>query len=213
MSDTKPLYIYSHIAGPNPKKVFIVLEELGIPYETEVIPDPKAADFLKINPNGRLPALKDPNHDDIIVWESGAIVEYIIENYDTKKKLAPTSFADKWHAKQYLHFQMSGQGPYFGQAAWFQKFHPVDVPEAKKRYAEQFIRVIQVLDSILEGKEYLVGNKLSYADLVFVPWDYVIEKRVPEVWNQFNIETNYPNFTTWNNRMAALSSVKKVYGV
>lgn len=64
---------------------------------------------MAINPNGRLPAIKDPNQDDLILWESGAIVEYIVDTYDKEGKLTLTSHADKWHLKQYLHFQMSGQ--------------------------------------------------------------------------------------------------------
>lgn len=56
-----------------------------------------------------MPAIKDPNHDDLVLWESGAILEYIVETYDKEGKLTLASHADKWHLKQYLHFQMSGQ--------------------------------------------------------------------------------------------------------
>lgn len=73
------------------------------------ISDPKEASFLKINPNGRLPALKDPNANDLIIWESGAIVEYLVETYDKEHKLTFVSGPEKWYLKQYLHFQMSGQ--------------------------------------------------------------------------------------------------------
>lgn len=113
---------------------------------------------MAINPNGRVPAIKDPNTG-LTLWESGAIVEYIVETYDKENKLNLTSVNDKWHLKQYLHFQMSGQGPYYGQAIWFHKYHSEQVQSAKDRYTEQTIRVFSVLNNILEGKEYLVGNK------------------------------------------------------
>jgi glutathione S-transferase len=64
---------------------------------------------------------------------------------------------------------MSGQGPYYGQAAWFTKFHPENVPSAIKRYKTEIKRVISVLDNVLQGKEYLVGNKLTIADIAFQP--------------------------------------------
>ena len=74
-----------------------------------IVENPKDESFTAINPNGRLPAIKDHNNNDLILWESGAIVEYLVETYDKKGKLTLTGNADKWHLKQYLHFQMSGQ--------------------------------------------------------------------------------------------------------
>lgn len=102
--------IHSHLpeGGPNPYKVIIVMEELGIPYEAMVVKDPKEPWFTAINPNGRLPAIVDPNNG-ITLWESGAIVEYLVETYDKEGKLNVEDVAGKWHLKQYLHFQMSGQ--------------------------------------------------------------------------------------------------------
>lgn len=73
-----------------------------------MIADPKEDSFTKINPNGRLPAIEDPNTN-LTLWESGAIVEYLVENYDKENKLTFTGLPEKYHLKQYLHFQMSGQ--------------------------------------------------------------------------------------------------------
>lgn len=109
MSDLKPLTVYVHVGGPNPYKVTIVLEELGIPYEKIVVSNPKEEWFVKINPNGRVPAIIDPNNDNLTLWESGAIVEYLVETYDKEGKLSVANTADKWHVRQYLQFQMSGQ--------------------------------------------------------------------------------------------------------
>ena len=130
------------------------------------IPNPKDESFLKINPNGRLPAIIDPNTD-LTLWESGAIVEYLVDTYDKDNKLKVTDAKEKWYLKQYLHFQMSGQGPYWGQAVFFHKYHPEDVPSAKERYEQQTVRVIEVLDEILKGKEYLVGGRVFVQPFFF----------------------------------------------
>lgn len=101
----------------DPPKVPIVLEELGIPYETVPveISKTKEPEFLKVNPNGRIPAIYDPNTD-LTLWESGAIILYLIERYDKKQALSfPAGSNDAALALQYLFFQVSGQGPYYGQ--------------------------------------------------------------------------------------------------
>lgn len=112
--------------APNPFKVTIILEELGIPYKGVIslltiritviitgiqitIKDPKDPWFVQnINPNGRLPAIEDPNTG-VTLWESGAIIEYLVETYDKEGRLSAADTASKWQLKQYLHFQMSGQ--------------------------------------------------------------------------------------------------------
>jgi glutathione S-transferase len=95
------------------------MEELGIPYEIEGIrfEEVKSARFLAVNPNGRVPAIEDPNTD-VTLWESGAIIEYLVEQYDTEMKLTHAGLRERALQKQWLFFQVSGQGPYFGQAAW-----------------------------------------------------------------------------------------------
>lgn len=74
-----------------------------------VVDNPKEDWFLALNPNGRVPALTDPNNGDFTIWESGAIVEYLVELYDKHDKLIVEDARGKWALKQYLHFQMSGQ--------------------------------------------------------------------------------------------------------
>ncbi|KAI9044487.1 glutathione S-transferase family protein [Aspergillus affinis] len=115
----KPIKVYGGSFGPNPFKVCVVLGELNIPY------DPERIDFSKlktpqyeaINPNGRLPAIFDPNTG-ITLWESGAIIEYLIENYDQDHRLGfRVDSEEAHHARQWLYFQTTGQGPYYGQAA------------------------------------------------------------------------------------------------
>lgn len=95
--------------GPNPWKVAIILEELGLPYETKFVemPDMKKEPFEKLNPNGRVPAVEDPNTG-IVLWESGAIVEYLCETYDPSNKLSyGNSSPQKHQLRQWLYFQVS----------------------------------------------------------------------------------------------------------
>ncbi|KYK59255.1 glutathione transferase 1 [Drechmeria coniospora] len=208
----KPFTVWIHAQGPNPKKVLIALEELGLKYEALTVKDPKDASYLAINPNGRLPSIKDPNNNDFILWESGAILEYLVEKYDKDNKLNVTDANEKWQVKQYLHFQMSGQGPYFGQAVWFRHYHPEDVASAKARYGEQTARVFGVLDTILKGKTYLVGDKFTYADLAFIPWDELVRTFISDVWKEYDVDNKYPNFVAWHKRLMERPSVKKIYG-
>ena len=111
-SQIKPIKVWG-AGGPNPPKVAIVLEELGLPYEKVLISltEVKQPDYLEINPNGRIPAIYDPNTD-LTLWESGAIVLYLIERYDTEHKISfPAGSNEEVLAKQWLFFQVSGQGP------------------------------------------------------------------------------------------------------
>ncbi|UZP34442.1 hypothetical protein NXS19_002258 [Fusarium pseudograminearum] len=212
MSELEPTTVYVHSAGPNPFKVTILLEELAVPYTTIVVEDPKEDWFVAINPNGRVPAIKDPNSD-IVLWESGAIMEYLVETYDVNQRLCGTSTSSKWEIKQYLHFQVSGQGPYYGQAMWFHKC-PQDIPLAKERYVNEIARVISVLDKVLAGRKYLVDGKLTYADLAFVPWNRVVSQHPffkTSLWEKHTILKQYPSFSAWQERLNDLPSVKAAY--
>jgi glutathione S-transferase len=116
--------------------VAIILEELNLPYEVVDVPwaDIKGPEFTALNPNGRLPAIQDPNFS-ITLWESGAIIEYLMEKYDPKHKLSlEAGIHNSYLAKQWLFYQTTAQGPYYGQAAWFTKFHHEQLPSAKERY-------------------------------------------------------------------------------
>lgn len=117
MSSTlKPITVWGQ-GGPNPPKVAFILEELEIPYTIIPIPfsDIKKPEYLAVNPNGRLPAIQDPNTG-ITLWESGAILEYLVDKYDHAQKLSFSPGSDEfYHARQWLFFQTTGQGPYYGQ--------------------------------------------------------------------------------------------------
>lgn len=108
-SSLTPLILYGHWAAPNPFKVVIVLKELEMSYEYRLVDfsEVKQEAYVKINPNGRLPALVDPNTK-ITIWESGAIILYLIDQYDKQGKLSSGDAAERYAALQWLMFQVSG---------------------------------------------------------------------------------------------------------
>ncbi|KAF4637091.1 hypothetical protein G7Y89_g995 [Cudoniella acicularis] len=210
MSTLKPLVLYGSPVAPNPVKVAIVLKILNLPYTTTAIPitEVKTPSYVAVNPNGRLPALEDPNTG-IKVWESGAIVEYIVDTYDKEHQLSfERATKEDWECKQWLHFQMSGQGPYYGQAMWFTRMADPPNPTALQRYQNEVKRVSGVLDNWLEGKEFLVGNKLTYVDLAFVPWQKAILPAMPK---EYDAAKEFPNVEAWLQRLLVIDGVKKVY--
>ncbi|KAF2848742.1 glutathione S-transferas-like protein [Plenodomus tracheiphilus IPT5] len=213
MSSLKPIKIYGK-AGPNPPKVAMIAQELNLPHEIHPIsfPDLKKPEFLAINPNGRMPAIYDPNTD-LTLWESGAIIEYLVEKYDTQHKISfERGSKEDYLARQWLFFQVSGQGPYFGQAMWFTKFHSEQLPSAKERYYAEIKRVTGVLDAHLktqpkgEDGPWLVGGKFSYADLAFVPWQYMAQVALGE----FADTSEYTEATGWVERLMKRKAIGPV---
>ncbi|KAH8805994.1 glutathione S-transferase [Xylogone sp. PMI_703] len=209
---SKPIVLHGSSTGPNPWKVVILLEELELPYEMKLYDyaELKKEPFLNLNPNGRVPAIEDPNTG-IILAESGAIIQYLIEVYDKDNKLHYDTLPEKYAEYQWLHFQMSGQGPYFGQKAWFTMFHEEKLPSAELRYANEIRRVVGVVEYHLEKQKtgYLVGNKVSYADLAWIPWNGFINWLVPD----FNVKKEFPKFAEWDEKLRARSAVVKAYEI
>lgn len=171
--------------------------------------DLKKPPFEKINPNGRVPAIEDPNTN-ITLWESGAIFEYLIDTYDKANQLTYATFPEKYLLKQWLYFQTSGQGPYFGQAMWFTTYHPEKLPSAIARYKEQTLRVVDVLNRALEGRSYLVGDKCTYADLAFLTWDAMIPRIFQEE-GDLQLDKKYPNYGRWIKLCMERKAVRKVF--
>ncbi|KAE8381387.1 glutathione S-transferase [Aspergillus bertholletiae] len=200
MSNLKPIKIFW--------RVLVILEELDLPYETSYVEldEFKRPPLTDVNPNGRIPAIIDPNTG-LKLWESGAIIQYLIDTYDNDNKLTYTGFPEKYQLTQWSFFQASGQGPYFGQTAWFNIFHEKTYGEtlesAKVRYGSEVKRVAGVLNTVLSEKEWLVGDKCTYADLAFVI------RTDEHAWNP----EEFPHFTRWQNAMVARPSVAKVISV
>lgn len=200
--------LQGHAGSPNPWKVLMILEELQLPYELQSVDlnDLKKEPYESINPNGRVPALEDPNTG-IRIWESGAILEYLVDTYDKQHTISFAAGSKEYYeSRQWLHYQTSGQGPYFGQAAWFTVYHPEKVPSALERYVNEIRRVSGVLDRSLQGKEYLVGDKYSYVDAAFVPWFEVAALFWSE---EMDLEKSFPNVHSWLNRIKARPAIAK----
>jgi glutathione S-transferase len=217
-TELKPIKLYGK-EGPNPTKVLMVLLQLGVPHELVDIPlsDVKNPNYVALNPNGRVPTIQDPNTG-IALWESGAIIEYLTERYDTNHAFSfPVGTPEYYHSKQWLFYQTSGQGPYYGQAVWFKVYHPEQLESAKDRYNKEVNRVTGVLESWLTQQEkehaggaefdgpWLVGNKMTFADSSFIPFQTVLgmisEKK------DFDAD-DYPHVKDWLSRMSLRPAVK-----
>lgn len=157
-------------ATPNGHKVSIVLEELGLPYTVHALSfdkkEQKSADFLKINPNGRIPAIVDRANGDFAVFESGAILIYLAEQTG---KLMPSDPKGRSLVLQWLMFQMGGIGPMQGQANVFFRYFPERLQGAIDRYQHETRRLYEVLDTRLQSVEFLAGE-YSIADIATFPW-------------------------------------------
>ncbi|EKM49058.1 uncharacterized protein PHACADRAFT_107626 [Phanerochaete carnosa HHB-10118-sp] len=212
MSHGKQFTLFSHKRGPNGWKVALVLEELGLTYESVYLDfqksEQKAPEFIKYNPNGRIPALIDHSNSDFIVWESNAIIQYIVDKYDKGHKLSIAPGTDEYYIQlQWLYFQASGQGPYFGQAGWFTFYHPEKVPSAIERYKNEIKRVFGVLESVLSTREWLVDSRLTVADLSLVPWNHLTTPHLEDV----DFEKEFPATAKWHNKLLKRPAVEKVW--
>ncbi|MGN7739860.1 glutathione S-transferase family protein [Pseudomonas sp. 22526] len=157
-------------ATPNGHKVSIVLEELGLPHTVHALSfdkkEQKAPGFLKINPNGRIPAIVDRANGDFAVFESGAILIYLAE---LSGQLLPKDPKGRSRAIQWLMFQMGGIGPMQGQANVFFRYFPEKLQGAIDRYQHETRRLYEVLDTRLQEVEFLAGD-YSIADIATFPW-------------------------------------------
>lgn len=155
---------------PNGWKASVVLEELALPYKVHgvnLMKDEQKEDwFLKICPNGRIPAIVDRDTGDLAVFESGAILIYLAEKAG---KLLPTDVAGRSRVIQWLMFQMGGLGPMMGQANVFHRYAPEKIPYAIGRYQREGRRLLTVLDNHLADNEYLAGD-YSIADIANWCW-------------------------------------------
>lgn len=155
---------------PNGQKITIALEELGLEYQLHKLNlgelDQKQSAYLKINPNGRIPALLDHDNDSFAVFESGAMLIYLAEKTG---KLMPSDVKGRSLVMQWLMFQMSALGPMMGQAGWFLR-RSEKVPVAIERYQQETLRLYGVLDSRLSEAEYLGGDHYSIADISTWTW-------------------------------------------
>ncbi|SDO09016.1 GST-like protein [Lutimaribacter pacificus] len=168
------LQLYS-FPTPNGVKASIMLEETGLPYEVHKITlsdaDVKSPEFLSLNPNNKIPAIIDPNGpggQPLALFESGAILIYLAEKTG---QFLPADPAGRYHAIQWLMFQMGGVGPMFGQLGFFYKFAGSDIedPRPRERYINEARRLLGVVETALEGQDWIAGD-YSIADIALAPW-------------------------------------------
>ena len=187
---------------PNGYKVSILLEELKLPYNVVSIElekkEQKKTEFLKLNPNGRIPTIVDHENNDFTVFESGAILIYLAEK---SGKFLSSDPNGRSVTLQWLMFQMGGIGPMQGQAHVFYRYAPEKIEYAIERYQKETLRLYTVLDTQLKEHEYLTGD-LSIADIATWPW--VRSYR----WAGLDIE-NLPHLQRWLDVLAERPAFQK----
>lgn len=155
---------------PNGWKASVTLEELGLPYNVHPMNlqagDQKEDWFLKICPNGRIPAIVDTGNDNFAVFETGAIMIYLAEKTG---RLLPTDVKGRSQVIQWLMFQMGGIGPMMGQANVFYRYFPEKIQPAIDRYQNESRRLCEVLDRRLGESEWL-ADEFSIADIANWCW-------------------------------------------
>ena len=169
------LQLYS-LPTPNGVKVSIMLEEIGLAYEPHLVDIGKneswTPEFLSLNPNGKIPAILDPDGPGgkpIVLFESGAILLYLA---DKTGKLLPTDPARRYEAIQWVFFQMAFLGPMFGQLGYFHKFAGREIEDKRplERYRAESRRLLEVLDTRLEGRQWLMDDDFTIADVSMLGW-------------------------------------------
>jgi GST-like protein len=169
------LQLYS-LPTPNGVKVGIMLEEIGLLYEPHLVSfdtnDQLSPEYLSLNPNNKIPAIIDPDGPDgkpLPLFESGAILLYLAEK---SGKCLPADAAARYETIQWVMFQMGGIGPMFGQLGFFTKFAGKDFEDKRPRdrYRDEAVRLLRVLDQRLEGRQWVMGDEYTIADIAIFPW-------------------------------------------
>ncbi|HIJ37552.1 MAG TPA: glutathione S-transferase family protein [Rhodospirillaceae bacterium] len=192
-------------ATPNGRKISIMLEETGLPYNLHRVDITKneqfAPEFLAISPNNKIPAIIDqegPDGRPLALFESGAILIYLAEKTG---RFLPKAAGARYEVLQWLMWQMGGFGPMLGQAHHFRKFAPEPVAYAIERYSKEAERLYSVLEKQLEKASFVAGD-YSIADMAIYPWTQRYE------WQGIDL-ARLPNVTAWVARMAARPAVAK----
>jgi GST-like protein len=169
------LQLYS-FPTPNGVKVSIALEETGLPYEAHMVDignnESWTPEFLSLNPNGKIPAILDPNGPSgtpLGLFESGAILQYIA---DRTGKLLPADPNARYETIQWVHFQMGGIGPMFGQVGFFHKFAGREYEDKRplKRYVDESKRLLGVMEMRLKNRQWFMGDDFTIADISMLGW-------------------------------------------
>jgi len=203
------------LGTPNGVKPVIMLEEAGLPYELQRVDfgrqDQKTPEFLSLNPNGKIPAMIDPQGSDgrpLALWESGAILLYLA---DKTGRFLPQDPQGRWHGVQWLMFQMGGIGPMFGQVGFFNKFDGSKWEDKRplQRYVAEARRLLGVMDGALAGRQWFLGDAYSIADISMLGW----VKNLITFYQAGDLVAfdEYRNVAAWLERGLERPAVKRAY--
>jgi len=169
------IQLYS-LPTPNGVKISIMLEETGLAYEPHAVDinnnESWTPEFLSLNPNGKIPAIIDPNGpggEPLGLFESGAILQYLAEK---SGQLLPAGPARRYQTLQWLHFQMGGIGPIFGQVGYFWKFAGREIEDKRplERYVNESKRLLGVLEAHLDARTWMMDEDYTIADIALMGW-------------------------------------------
>lgn len=193
---------------PNGRKVSILLEELGAEYEAHPIDiskgDQHAPEFLAIAPNNRIPAIVDRDNG-LQLMESGAIMMYLAEKHGRFQ----CEGEERWRMIEWLMWQMGGIGPMLGQVHHFVKYNAGKSEYAEERYSTEAHRLYRVLNTRLEGRDFVAGEgkgEYTIADISIWPWISRFD------WQQVDLN-EYSNVRDWYVRIAERPAVQRGYHV
>ena len=193
---------------PNGRKVSILLEELGVPYNAHAVNigagEQHEPEFLKVSPNNRIPAIVDQDTG-MTLMESGAIMLYLAQKYDR----FICKGDEYWRMVEWLMWQMGGLGPMLGQVHHFVKYNKGTSEYAEERYSKEAHRLYRVLNTRLEGRDFIAGDgkgEYTIADMACWPWVSRFE------WQEIDLNA-YPNVKRWYLACAAREGFKRGYDV
>jgi GST-like protein len=190
---------------PNGRKVSIMLEELGANYTVIPVDIEKGEQhipaFLEISPNNKIPVIVD-HENGICLMESGAILIYLADKY---KRFFADSFLERSRVTEWLIWQVGGMGPMLGQVHHFSYFNPSKSEYASERFRSEAVRLYQVLNSRLTGRDFICDN-YSIADIACWPWVSRYE------WQDIDLR-DFPNVRTWYQRILAREAVQRGYNI
>ncbi|MCC5014245.1 MULTISPECIES: glutathione S-transferase N-terminal domain-containing protein [unclassified Legionella] len=198
------MYILYSAGTPNGIKPTIMLEELKVPYDIKRINISEGEqfkpEFLKISPNNKIPVIYDQEND-FYLFESVAILEYLADKH---QQFLPKDLKHRFNVLKWCYFQVGHIGPMFGQYGHFHRYAPEQVPYAKKRYADEVLRLMAVMDKELVQHAYISGTEYTIADMAIWPWLYCYE-----TFYQATIDAKqFPHLMQWYQMIAQRPQVK-----
>lgn len=199
------LEVYA-FSTPNSVRVPVALEEMGLEYELKPVNvrkgEQKDPAFRALNPNGKVPVLIDPTGPDgkrFLLTESSAILVYLAEKTG---KLLPNKGEARARVFEQVFFHVSGIGPAFGQAGYFQKQAPEQIPHALARFNNEAARVMAVFEGVLRSSKFAAGDDFTIADIAHFGWIWRREFAGVEL-------GEYPNVTRWYESVVNRPAVRK----